>query len=82
MNFYDENIKEIKSQGFESMNFLGYGGPGYKKGDLEIWWDEWGHAYIETCNVNPRIEISLCQISTEPIAEKLSKALKEIKTKL
>ena len=73
MNYYNKNIEEIKKQGFESMNFGGYGGTGYKKGGLEIWWGEWGNAYLKTDNSKKKID--LCQISTEPIKDKLIKAL-------
>ena len=35
MDYYKTNIEEIKKQGFETMNFTGYGGTGYKKGTLK-----------------------------------------------
>ena len=79
MDYYDKNIQEIKKQGFESINFSGYGGIGYKKGDLEIWWHDWGYAYIELIRAGELIhKIDLCQISNEPISKKLEEALKKI----
>ena len=42
-----QNEDIIKELGFESVNFRGYGGEGFKKGDLEIWIDDWGMACIE-----------------------------------
>jgi len=59
MTLYNKNIETIKKHGFENMNFSGYGGTGYKKGDLQIWWGEWGYAYIETWGRPERAEIQL-----------------------
>jgi len=79
MNYYNENIEEIKNQGFESIDFEGYGGTGYKKGELEIWWGEWGNSSLELIRNKKLIkEIPLCNISTEQIKEKLTNALQEI----
>jgi hypothetical protein len=78
MTLYYKNIETIKKHGFENMNFSGYGGTGYKKGDLQIWWGEWGYAYIETWGRPERAEIQLGQISTDDISDKLKQALIDI----
>jgi hypothetical protein len=75
MTIYDKNIETIKKHGFENINFSGYGGTGYKKLDLEIWWGEWGYAYIETIRITERLEIQLGNISTDDISDKLKQAL-------
>ena len=80
MDYYSKNIEEIKKKGFETMNFGGYGGTGYKKGNLEIWCNEWGYAYIQLIRDKELInKVDLCQISTYPISKKLEEALKEIR---
>jgi hypothetical protein len=73
------NMGVFESLGFENLHFGGYGGTGFKKGDLSIWFDEWGHTTLSKSKDRVLLrEIYLPNISDLSMKQKLIEALKEI----
>lgn len=73
-NFCDDNIREIEALGFINMNFGGYGGIGFKNGDLQIWIDDWGYTRMQ----NLIREVYVGDISEELLKDKFTKAMDEL----
>lgn len=79
MDYYDENIAEIKKFGFINTYFPGFGATVYKRGNTETLIDEWGFARIRLLDNKT---IHLGDLSKEPIKDKLDSAIRELtKTK-
>ena len=74
LEMLNKNTKIIEDNGFISMNFERHGNTGYIRGDTQIWWDEWGYAYIKH---KGKKLADLCHMS-HPIREVLMDRLKII----